>query len=230
MLLLLLQPPNTIEQSLGELVKNKTAVAKKGKPKAARVNKDKRNDMSYGSDSDDDDFEVQQGGGGGGGRASPRLASKGKQQQIAEKVKSAPENESDKWVQCSTCSKWRRVTDEYVEELGDDWFCDDNFWNTSEADCMVPEQYFEAEIESDIRIKALPEENHYEQEKAGEQFQNQAMGMGDENKNDEEEKQQNEQDEQVANIVADEETGGGVTDGANDDFVFGDESLSLMRA
>ena len=44
-----------------------------------------------------------------------------------------------------------------------------------------------------MRIEALPEENHYEQEEAGEQFQNQAMGMGDENKNDEEEKQQDEQ-------------------------------------
>lgn len=49
--------------------------------------------------------------------------------------------QEQKWVQCSKCSKWRKVPAGVSDEdLGDDWVCKDNTWDGAYAACTVPEE------------------------------------------------------------------------------------------
>jgi len=45
----------------------------------------------------------------------------------------------DRWVQCDSCQKWRRITDDKVDTSGDQWFCYQNT-DPAHASCDAPEE------------------------------------------------------------------------------------------
>jgi hypothetical protein len=50
------------------------------------------------------------------------------------------------WVQCESCSKWRKLpADVSADELPDVWVCSMNTWNTSVASCKSPEESTDAQ-------------------------------------------------------------------------------------
>jgi hypothetical protein len=53
-----------------------------------------------------------------------------------------PETTHCTWVQCSKCSKWRRVA-WFIDpsSLPQDWKCNENSWDTLMASCKVPSDY-----------------------------------------------------------------------------------------
>lgn len=50
--------------------------------------------------------------------------------------------ESDNWVQCDACSKWRRIVDEGVSVTGSAWFCSNNT-DPAYQSCKDPEELWD---------------------------------------------------------------------------------------
>jgi hypothetical protein len=51
-------------------------------------------------------------------------------------------NDSQEWVQCEKCLKWRRLPPSIkAEDLGDEWYCTLNTWDIRVATCAAPEDF-----------------------------------------------------------------------------------------
>lgn len=73
-----------------------------------------------------------------------------KQQQQLDGI--LPPEENTGWVQCEACMKWRRVPwNVNTDNLPDQWYCKDNFWDTAErASCAAPQDQFNPDKESTV--------------------------------------------------------------------------------
>lgn len=60
----------------------------------------------------------------------------------------------DRWVQCDSCQKWRRVTDEKADVSGDRWFCNLNTWDPARANCEAEEENSEDDDVAQAALKA----------------------------------------------------------------------------
>lgn len=55
------------------------------------------------------------------------------------------------WVQCEKCLKWRRVPFHVnVENLPEQWYCEQNTWDLEKANCAVPQDKFDSEKEATL--------------------------------------------------------------------------------
>ncbi|XP_023638353.1 F-box protein At3g54460 isoform X2 [Capsella rubella] len=54
-----------------------------------------------------------------------------------------PDVESDIWIQCDSCSKWRRIIDEGVSVTGSAWFCSNN-GDPAYQSCNDPEELWDS--------------------------------------------------------------------------------------
>lgn len=63
-----------------------------------------------------------------------------------------PPEENTGWVQCDACMKWRRVPwNVNADDLPDQWFCKDNFWDAPErATCEASQDMFNPDKESTV--------------------------------------------------------------------------------
>lgn len=60
--------------------------------------------------------------------------------QLDEKQVKVDADESQEWVQCEKCEKWRRLPPRIkAEDLPDVWYCSMNTWDTRSASCSAPE-------------------------------------------------------------------------------------------
>ena len=59
-----------------------------------------------------------------------------------------------KWVQCATCSQWRRVPYELGDDaIPDDWTCAQNVWDPRHADCTVPQALTDDQIDAILALQ-----------------------------------------------------------------------------
>ncbi|GMH39777.1 hypothetical protein BSKO_07675 [Bryopsis sp. KO-2023] len=54
-----------------------------------------------------------------------------------------------KWVQCTRCKKWRRVPFQLKDvDLGENWECKDNAWDSQFSSCSVPQALSDEQIDA----------------------------------------------------------------------------------
>jgi len=46
----------------------------------------------------------------------------------------------DRWVQCDSCQKWRRITDEHADISAEKWYCHMNVWDPAHNTCEAIEE------------------------------------------------------------------------------------------
>jgi hypothetical protein len=71
-----------------------------------------------------------------------------------------PPEENTGWVQCDACMKWRRVPwNVNTDDLPDEWYCKDNFWDAAEiATCDADQDVFNPDKESTVfDVESAPE-------------------------------------------------------------------------
>ena len=71
-----------------------------------------------------------------------------------------PPEENTGWVQCDSCMKWRRVPwNINMDDLPDEWYCKDNFWDPPErATCEMGQDQFNPDKESTVfDVESAPE-------------------------------------------------------------------------
>ncbi|XP_050116202.1 B3 domain-containing transcription repressor VAL2-like isoform X3 [Malus sylvestris] len=58
--------------------------------------------------------------------------------------------EQEQWVQCDSCSKWRRLPADAL--LSSKWICADNAWDRSRSLCSIPDELSPRELENFLRM------------------------------------------------------------------------------
>ncbi|KAM1799113.1 hypothetical protein ACFX12_033110 [Malus domestica] len=58
--------------------------------------------------------------------------------------------EQEQWVQCDSCSKWRRLPADAL--LSSKWICADNAWDRSRSSCSMPDELSPRELENFLRM------------------------------------------------------------------------------
>uniref|UniRef100_A0A5B7B308 Putative B3 domain-containing transcription repressor VAL2-like isoform X1 n=1 Tax=Davidia involucrata TaxID=16924 RepID=A0A5B7B308_DAVIN len=58
--------------------------------------------------------------------------------------------EQEQWVQCDSCSKWRRLPGDIL--LPSKWTCPDNVWDQSRCSCSAPDELSPRELENLLRL------------------------------------------------------------------------------
>ncbi|CAD7703269.1 unnamed protein product, partial [Ostreobium quekettii] len=83
-------------------------------------------------------------------------------------VKKREQETLQKWVQCSTCKKWRKVP--YIlkdTDISENWTCSDNAWDPNFASCSIPQALSNEEIDDVLAGQDEKEDMDDEREKEG---------------------------------------------------------------
>ena len=99
-----------------------------------------------------------------------------------------------KWVECSSCSRWRGAPDDVdVGALPKDWSCEDNRWDPRHASCRVEQQISNDEIDAIVDA----------QDEAMEGYETAPDGDDDEEEDDDDDDEDLSLDEQEERAAAD---------------------------
>eukprot|EP00193_Tetraselmis_chui_P002358 CAMPEP_0177752082 /NCGR_PEP_ID=MMETSP0491_2-20121128/727_1 /TAXON_ID=63592 /ORGANISM="Tetraselmis chuii, Strain PLY429" /LENGTH=212 /DNA_ID=CAMNT_0019267257 /DNA_START=364 /DNA_END=999 /DNA_ORIENTATION=+ len=63
-----------------------------------------------------------------------------------------------KWVQCASCDKWRKVPyDLNDEDIPEDWACENNVWDEEHQSCSVSQALSDEQIDEILALQEGPE-------------------------------------------------------------------------